>query len=180
MDPRLAGLNKLQYSVWMSRGAGLCLGVDGLLLILPGEWLLKKSFLDDPADELTYGCLARTVLRNVVRVLRPSLAWLMPLDYNIWFHRQIAYSLLFWTIVHTTAHCAYKIPWEKKEMIFFSSASLRSLIPRCQHDSCRTDSGSKRNGRSDYVHSAWRFYRSRYARDNASHVRPHFFLPHCH
>lgn len=36
-DPRLAALNGLRYSVWVSRGAGLCLGVDGLLLILPGQ-----------------------------------------------------------------------------------------------------------------------------------------------
>lgn len=35
-DPRLAALNGLKFSVWVSRGAGLCLGVDGLLLILPG------------------------------------------------------------------------------------------------------------------------------------------------
>lgn len=37
MDLRLAGLNKLRYSVWISRGAGLCLGIDGLLIILPRE-----------------------------------------------------------------------------------------------------------------------------------------------
>ncbi|KAK4054371.1 hypothetical protein OIO90_003604 [Microbotryomycetes sp. JL221] len=34
-DLRLAGLNTLRYSVWSSRGAGLCLGVDGLLLVVP-------------------------------------------------------------------------------------------------------------------------------------------------
>ncbi|KAI5476018.1 hypothetical protein MNV49_000490 [Pseudohyphozyma bogoriensis] len=99
-DPRLAALNGLKFSVWISRGAGLALGVDGLLLVLP-------------------------VLRNLICVLRPKLAWLMPLDENIWFHRQsqsvfshafeeefhgadvawaVAYSLLFFTIVHTTAH----------------------------------------------------------------------------
>ncbi|GAA5939361.1 hypothetical protein JCM1841_006714 [Sporobolomyces salmonicolor] len=78
-DPRLAGLNSLKFSVWISRGAGLCLGVDGLFIVLP-------------------------TLRNVLRVLRPGLTWLVPLDENIWFHRQFAYSILFWTIVHTTAH----------------------------------------------------------------------------
>ncbi|GAA5908982.1 hypothetical protein JCM5296_002101 [Sporobolomyces johnsonii] len=78
-DPRLAGLNSLKFSVWISRGAGLCLGVDGLFIVLP-------------------------VLRNVLRVLRPGLTWLVPLDENIWFHRQFAYSILFWAIVHTTAH----------------------------------------------------------------------------
>lgn len=29
----------------------------------------------------------------------------MPLDENIWFHRQIAYSILLFTTIHTTAHC---------------------------------------------------------------------------
>lgn len=35
-DPALAGLNQLKFSVWISRGAGLALGVDGLLLMIPG------------------------------------------------------------------------------------------------------------------------------------------------
>ena len=38
-DERLAALNKLQYSVWVSRGAGLCLGIDGLLIVLPSTYL---------------------------------------------------------------------------------------------------------------------------------------------
>jgi NADPH oxidase len=38
-DARLAGLNTLKYSVWTSRGAGLCLGIDGLFLVLPGQLL---------------------------------------------------------------------------------------------------------------------------------------------
>ncbi|GAA6019835.1 hypothetical protein JCM10207_003715 [Rhodosporidiobolus poonsookiae] len=78
-DARLAGLNTLKYSVWASRAAGLCLGVDGLFIVLP-------------------------VLRNIIRMLRPGLSWLIPLDENLWFHRQFAYSILFWSIVHTTAH----------------------------------------------------------------------------
>ncbi|GAA5874052.1 hypothetical protein JCM3774_001594 [Rhodotorula dairenensis] len=78
-DERLAALNKLRYSVWVSRGAGLCLGVDGLVIVLP-------------------------VLRNVIRLVRPVVGWLIPLDEHIWMHRQFAYSLLFWTVVHTTAH----------------------------------------------------------------------------
>ncbi len=36
-DDRLAGLNTLKFSVWISRGAGLALGIDGLLLTLPGK-----------------------------------------------------------------------------------------------------------------------------------------------
>ncbi|KAK4054161.1 hypothetical protein OIV83_001187 [Microbotryomycetes sp. JL201] len=78
-DARLAGLNTLRYSVWISRGAGLCLGIDGLLLVLP-------------------------ILRNIVSVFRPLLAAVVPLDENLWTHRQVAYSLLFWSIVHTTSH----------------------------------------------------------------------------
>jgi hypothetical protein len=45
------------------------------------------------------------VLRNVIRLVRPLVGWLVPLDEHVWMHRQIAYSILFWTIVHTTAHC---------------------------------------------------------------------------
>ncbi|GAA6014238.1 hypothetical protein JCM8202_005203 [Rhodotorula sphaerocarpa] len=78
-DERLAALNKLRFSVWISRGAGLCLGIDGLFLVLP-------------------------VLRNAIRLVRPLLGPLIPLDEHVWMHRQFADSLLFWTIVHTTAH----------------------------------------------------------------------------
>ncbi|KAK2783711.1 hypothetical protein FQN53_008977 [Emmonsiellopsis sp. PD_33] len=77
-DPRLAPLNKLTFSVWLSRGAGLVLSVDGALILLP---------------------MCRTLLRWV----RPKFRWL-PLDESQWFHRQVAYSLLFFTIVHTTSH----------------------------------------------------------------------------
>ena len=54
-----------------------------------------------------------TVLRNFIMVLRPKLAWLLPLDENLFFHRQIAYSILFFTIVHTTAHYVnfIKVEW---------------------------------------------------------------------
>ncbi|GAA5988272.1 hypothetical protein JCM5350_002838 [Sporobolomyces pararoseus] len=90
-DARLAGLNKLKYSVWISRGAGLCLGVDGLLIILP-------------------------LLRNLIRFVRPVVGRIVPVDENIWFHRQIAYSILFWTIVHTTAHYVNMINVERSQV----------------------------------------------------------------
>lgn len=77
-DPRLAPLNTLQFSVWMSRGAGLCLTVDTLLILLP-------------------------MCRNILKVVRPKIKWL-PLDESQWFHRQVAYSMLLWTIVHTASH----------------------------------------------------------------------------
>ncbi|KAJ1327895.1 NADPH oxidase 1 [Microdochium nivale] len=77
-DDRLAGLNTLQYSVWLSRGAGLVLAVDGSLILLP-------------------------VCRTLVRWLRPKVKFL-PLDENLWFHRQVAYAMLVFTMVHVAAH----------------------------------------------------------------------------
>ena len=77
-DHRLDGLNTLTFSVWLSRGAGLALSVDGTLILLP-------------------------MCRNVLRWVRPKIRWL-PLDESQWFHRQVAYSLLLWTIVHVSAH----------------------------------------------------------------------------
>lgn len=77
-DERLAGLNTLEFSVWFSRGAGLCLSVDVCIILLP-------------------------MLRNLLRIVRPKVRWL-PLDESQWFHRQCAYSLLIWTIVHTGSH----------------------------------------------------------------------------
>jgi NADPH oxidase len=78
-NKQLAALNKLRYSVWTSRGAGLVLAFDGAMILVP-------------------------MLRNVIRVVRPKLAWMFPADENIWFHRQVAYSMAFWAMVHTTAH----------------------------------------------------------------------------
>ncbi|KAG8899927.1 hypothetical protein FRB99_006355 [Tulasnella sp. 403] len=78
-NKRLAALNGLKFSVWTSRGAGLVLGYDGFMILVP-------------------------MLRNVIRVVRPKMMWLFPADENIWFHRQVAYSLAFWAMVHTTAH----------------------------------------------------------------------------
>jgi NADPH oxidase len=77
-DPRLAGLNTLTFSVWMSRGAGLVLSVDGMIILLP-------------------------VCRTIMRWIRPKIRFI-PLDENIWFHRQVAYSMLLFTIIHTGSH----------------------------------------------------------------------------
>ncbi|APA10052.1 hypothetical protein sscle_05g048220 [Sclerotinia sclerotiorum 1980 UF-70] len=77
-DPRLAGLNTLTFSVWISRGAGLALSVDIAMILLP-------------------------MCRNILRYVRPKIKFL-PLDESQWFHRQVAYSLLFWTIFHVAAH----------------------------------------------------------------------------
>ncbi|KAJ9193498.1 hypothetical protein DTO164E3_7897 [Paecilomyces variotii] len=75
---KLTLLNLLNFSVWISRGAGLALSVDGTLILLP-------------------------MCRTLLRIVRPKIKWL-PLDESIWFHRQVAYSLLFWTIVHACGH----------------------------------------------------------------------------
>lgn len=77
-DARLAPLNALQYSVWVSRGAGLVLSVDTMVIIMP-------------------------MCRNILRWLRPKARWL-PLDESQWFHRQVAYAMLFFTVLHTSAH----------------------------------------------------------------------------
>jgi NADPH oxidase 1 len=91
---RLAGLNSLGFSVWTSRGAGLVLAFDGGMILVP-------------------------MLRNVIRVVRPKLTWLLPADENIWFHRQVAYSMAFWAMVHTTAHYVNFINVERRRMPYF-------------------------------------------------------------
>ncbi|KAI0639509.1 NADPH oxidase [Trametes polyzona] len=78
-NKKLSALNALTWSVWTSRGAGLVLAFDGGMILVP-------------------------MLRNIIRVVRPRLTWLFPADENIWFHRQVAYSMAFWAMVHTTAH----------------------------------------------------------------------------
>ncbi|KAK0506352.1 NADPH oxidase [Armillaria luteobubalina] len=78
-NTKLAALNALTWSVWTSRGAGLALAFDGGMILVP-------------------------MLRNIIRFVRPKLTWLFPADENIWFHRQVAYSMAFWAMVHTTAH----------------------------------------------------------------------------
>ncbi|KAL8870537.1 MAG: hypothetical protein Q9174_003446 [Haloplaca sp. 1 TL-2023] len=77
-DDRLAGLNTLTFSVWLSRGAGLALSVDGAIIVLP-------------------------MCKNILRWIRPKVK-VLPLDESQWFHRQVAYSLLFYTIIHVSAH----------------------------------------------------------------------------
>lgn len=64
--------------MWISRGAGLVLAINGTLILLP-------------------------VCRTIVRFVRPKIRFL-PLDENIWFHRQVAYALLLFSIIHTAGH----------------------------------------------------------------------------
>jgi len=90
-NQKLAALNGLKFSVWVSRGAGLVLAFDGGLILIP-------------------------MLRNVIKVVRPKLTWLFPADENIWFHRQVAYSMAFWAMVHTTAHYVNFINVERTQV----------------------------------------------------------------
>lgn len=90
-NQKLAALNGLKFSVWCSRGAGLVLAFDGGMILIP-------------------------MLRNIIRVVRPKLAWLFPADENIWFHRQVAYSMAFWAMVHTTAHYVNFINVERTQV----------------------------------------------------------------
>jgi NADPH oxidase len=90
-NQKLAALNGLKFSFWTSRGAGLVLAFDGGLILIP-------------------------MLRNIIRVIRPKFTWLFPADENIWFHRQVAYSLAFWAMVHTTAHYVNFINVERTQV----------------------------------------------------------------
>lgn len=89
-DPRLAALNTLTFSVWLSRGAGLVLSVDVALILLP-------------------------MCRNLMRMIRPKFRWL-PLDETQWFHRQCAYSLLLFTCIHVLAHYVNFFNVEKDQL----------------------------------------------------------------
>ncbi|KAK2461977.1 hypothetical protein APHAL10511_006440 [Amanita phalloides] len=90
-NAKLAPLNTLKLSVWLSRGAGLVLAFDGGLILIP-------------------------MLRNIIRLVRPTLTWLFPVDENIWFHRQVAYSMAFWAMVHTTSHYVNFINVERTQL----------------------------------------------------------------
>ncbi|KPI42704.1 Superoxide-generating NADPH oxidase heavy chain subunit A [Cyphellophora attinorum] len=89
-DIRLAGLNTLTFSVWLSRGAGLVLSVDTMLIVLP-------------------------MCRTLMRWIRPKFKFL-PLDETQWFHRQTAYALLVFTCVHVLAHYVNFFNVEKNQI----------------------------------------------------------------
>ncbi|KAE9367362.1 hypothetical protein N431DRAFT_494394 [Stipitochalara longipes BDJ] len=77
-NTKLAALNALSYSVWISRGSALCLSIDATLILLP----MCKVF---------------------IRWTRPRVKF-VPADESVWFHRQVAYSMLFWTVSHVVGH----------------------------------------------------------------------------
>lgn len=65
------------------------------------------------------GLILLPMLRNILRIIRPKLTWLFPADENIWFHRQVAYSMAFWSMVHTTAHYVNFINVERTRKLYF-------------------------------------------------------------
>lgn len=77
----LSTLNKLGYTVYISRGAGMCLNVTTFLLILP------------VCNHLI------TFLRNKI----PIISNIIP-RYSIYFHKICAYTLLFFALIHVYCH----------------------------------------------------------------------------
>jgi len=53
--------------------------------------------------------------RNLMKIIRPQFKWL-PLDETQWFHRQCAYSLLVFTIIHVSAHYVNFFNVEKSQI----------------------------------------------------------------
>src|ERR1700761_6154213 len=135
---KLAALNGLGFSVWCSRGAGLVLAFDGGMILVP-------------------------MLRNIIRVVRPKLAWLFPADENIWFHRQVAYQMLFWSVVHTTAHYVnfFNVERTRNALLSARNSSKLTLCIR----------GPQADRTADPLHSAWWHNGSLYAAYHRSHVQ---------
>jgi NADPH oxidase len=81
-DPELYVLNRLGTSVFVSRGAGLVLGLDCALILLP-------------------------MCRNLLVLVRSSLPFatqFVSFDANIGLHKLTAISMLFFTLLHVNAH----------------------------------------------------------------------------
>lgn len=77
----LSLLNKLQYSVYISRGAGLCLAVTPMLLLFP---LCRRTV---------------SLLRKII----PFMDNFFP-DFSLFFHKVCAYTTVFWSLVHMSFH----------------------------------------------------------------------------
>lgn len=142
-NQKLATLNGLGFSVWISRGAGLVLALDGGMIIVP-------------------------MLRNVIRVVRPKVTWLFPADENIWFHRQVAYSMAFWAMVHTTAHYVNFINVERSRTFqrFYNPIQIIKIYLR---------RGAQSHCPRYSLHASWRHHWPLHAPNYGHHV--HYFTP---
>ena len=91
-----AGLECLDVEgCWTGFGVSVWVGVASWLVLDR----MGKGVLWEEADERWI------VLRVTIHMLRAPLRYIgIPIDENIYFHRQVAYCILFWTMVHTTAH----------------------------------------------------------------------------
>lgn len=72
-------LNQISYSVFISRGAGLCLSVLPALILIP---MCKHT---------------------VTFIHRYTKLRILP-QYSLFFHKICAWTILFWSIVHTVCH----------------------------------------------------------------------------
>ncbi|KAH6701265.1 FAD-binding domain-containing protein [Leptodontidium sp. MPI-SDFR-AT-0119] len=65
-DPKLAGLNTLTFSVWISRGAGLALSVDGaMILLLMCRNILRWTIVHTCGHYVNFFNVKKTQIRKV-------------------------------------------------------------------------------------------------------------------
>jgi hypothetical protein len=57
----------------------------------------------DPTPQI-YSFLCRWMRSKPAPLICPNFFGLNILIFSVWFHRQVAYSMAFWAMVHTTAH----------------------------------------------------------------------------
>ena len=60
--------------------------------------------------------------------VRPTIRFL-PLDENIWMHRQLAYSMLLFTTIHTSAHYVNFFNVEKNQIRPVSALQIHYAQP---------------------------------------------------
>lgn len=80
-DPGMKAINSIGYSIYISRGAGLVITLDVLLILLP-------------------------MCRNLITVLR-SFSFLnswIDFDESIFLHKVSAFSMLLFTVIHVNGH----------------------------------------------------------------------------
>lgn len=80
-NPGLSTLNELSFSVYISRGAGLCLAINPMLMLLP---MCRHTI---------------TLIRRYIFIINN----IFP-DFSYYFHKICAYTILFWGIIHTVCH----------------------------------------------------------------------------